>query len=255
MPRIETAPRSAATKATKTDPAQLKAIWSLAKKAGLNEAALRGLNQQVNKTTHLSSLTPAQGKKLLGALEVKVAGLPIKGMNQEQKAVAAKLDKNKDGRIARDDFRTKKDFDAAKRTLQLLGDAPVKPTTGPKDTTPKGLIEKHLKEYGSQKVGYQEALQKGIQAILTTDEGGEEPRSILREFADPPMTKKQLDAEMARLVNAGSFELLPVGEAEESCGDPETDWIFRARVDVGSDHGFWVSVNRETGEAMVNGFN
>lgn len=256
MPRITEKTTTTTTPSTKTDPTQLKAIWSLAKQAGLSEAALRSLNKDVNKTTHLSSLTNAQGKKLIAALE-KQAGVAIKGLNADQKALASKLDKNTDGFLRPDDFKSKKDFEAVRRTLDLLGETPVKPpsTTGPKDTTPKGLIEKHLKEYGSHKVSYQDALAKGIQAILTSEEGCEDPRALLKEFADPPMTKKQLDAKMKEIVAAGSFELLPLGEAEESCGDPQADWIFRANVDVGSDHGFWVSVNRDTGEAMVNGFN
>jgi hypothetical protein len=233
--------------------AQNKTIWSLAKQAGLAEKDLRALNKKTNGTEHISTLTQAKADKLIAALGK--LGIAIKSLSEKQQTVAKALDKNQDGRMSRDDFKSQKDFEAVKRTLELMGTpAPAKPSKGPKDTTPKGLVTAHLDAYGSHKVTYQQAFDKAIAALLV-QEDGETPRAILKEFADPPMSTKQLDAAIKRIVNAGGLELLPLGEAEESGGEPQADWIFRASVDAGSDHGFWVSVNRDTGEAVVNGFN
>ena len=37
--------------------------------------------------------------------------------------------------------------------------------------------------------------------------------------------------------------------------DPAKNWIFQVVLDTGSDHGFWASVDRETGAVSVTGFN
>ena len=50
------------------------------------------------------------------------------------------------------------------------------------------------------------------------EEDRETPRASLKEFAEPPMTKAQLDAEVKRIFK--SMTLLPVGEASESGGQP-----------------------------------
>lgn len=125
-----------------------------------------------------------------------------------------------------------------------------------KDTTPKLLIAAHQAEYGSSAVGYAAAFKKGIDAVMKDEETGETPRALLKYFAEDegkPLTDAQADAKLKKLFKG--MELLPVGEASESGGEPAKDWIFSVDINVGSDHGFWVSVNRQTGEAMVNGFN
>ena len=81
------------------------------------------------------------------------------------------------------------------------------------------------------------------------EEDRETPRASLKEFAEPPMTKAQLDAEVKRIFK--SMTLLPVGEASESGGQPGKNWIYKVEANAGSDHRFWVSVNRTSGEAMV----
>lgn len=121
-----------------------------------------------------------------------------------------------------------------------------------KDTTKASTLAAHQREYGDARVTYKDAFKKAIDAVLKSEEG-ETPRAILKEFAEPPMTKAQLDAEMKKIFKG--LELLPVGEASESGGEPGKDWIFAVDADAGSDHGFWVSVSRTTGEAFVNGFN
>jgi hypothetical protein len=125
-----------------------------------------------------------------------------------------------------------------------------------KDTTPKLLIAAHQAEYGTSPVGYADAFKKGIDQVMKDEENGETPRALLKYFAEEdgtPLTSAQLDAKMKKLFKG--MELLPVGEASESGGDPAEDWIFSVDLDAGSDHGFWVSVSRKTGEAFVNGFN
>ncbi|MBL8911852.1 MAG: hypothetical protein JNM17_14255 [Archangium sp.] len=121
-----------------------------------------------------------------------------------------------------------------------------------KDTTKASTIAAHQSEYGDARVSYKDAFKKAIDAVLKSEDG-ETPRAILKEFAEPPMTRSQLDAEMKKIFKG--LELLPVGEASESGGEPGKDWIFSVDADAGSDHGFWVSVSRETGEATVSGFN
>lgn len=168
---------------------------------------------------------------------------------------AKKADANKDGYLTltdgkklpeavRDNF---KNYVAATRDVFGQGSG-----VRVKDETSPATLVAHQAAYGDSAVTYKEAFKKGIDAVLT-QEDGETPRAILKEFADPPMTKAQLDAEMKRIFT--SMELLPVGESSESGGDPEKDWIFAVRADAGSDHGFWVSVSRQTGEAYVSGFN
>jgi hypothetical protein len=121
-----------------------------------------------------------------------------------------------------------------------------------KDTTRASTLSAHQAAYGTARVPYEQAFKKAIDAVMKSEDG-ETPRAILKEFADPPMTKAQLDAEMKKIFKG--LQLLAVGEASESGGTPGKDWIFKVDANAGSDHGFWVSVSRDTGEAFVNGFN
>ncbi|MGV3621167.1 MAG: hypothetical protein ACO1OB_10140 [Archangium sp.] len=168
---------------------------------------------------------------------------------------AKKADANKDGYLTltdgkklpetvRDNF---KNYVAATRDVFGQGTG-----VSVKDETSPATLVAHQAAYGDSAVSYKDAFKKGVEEVLRSEDG-ETPRNILKEFADPPMTKAQLDAEMKRIFT--SMELLPVGEASESNGDPAKDWIFAVRADAGSDHGFWVSVSRETGDAFVSGFN
>ncbi|WP_147707554.1 hypothetical protein [Microvirga massiliensis] len=127
----------------------------------------------------------------------------------------------------------------------------------PKDTTPAGLPDAHVAEYGKTPISYKKAFQLAIPAVIH-QEDGETPRAIVKETAESEkhsLSEAELDRKMTKLVDEGSFELLPVGESDENGDDPRKNWIFSVNVDTGSDHGFWASVDRNTGEVSVTGFN
>lgn len=127
----------------------------------------------------------------------------------------------------------------------------------PRDTTPPGLPAAHEAEYGRRAIEYERAFDLAIPAVLT-HETGESPRALVKEFAEAeghPLTKEELDEKMRELVAAGSFELLPVDETNENEDDPRQNWIFQVSVETGSDHGFWASVDRNSGQVEVSGFN
>jgi hypothetical protein len=168
---------------------------------------------------------------------------------------AKKADSNRDGYLTltdgkklpetvRDNF---KNYVAATRDVYGQGTG-----VSVADRTSPATLAAHTAAYGPAAISYKDAFKKGVEAVLKAEDG-ETPRSILKELSDPPRTKAQLDAEMKKIFKA--MELLPVGETSESGGEAGKDWIFAVDADVGSDHGFWVSVSRDTGEAMVNGFN
>lgn len=168
-----------------------------------------------------------------------------------------KADRNKDGvltasdisRLPRDLKDNVKSYVAASKDVWGGGAAPTV-----KDKTPAGRIADHQRTYGASRVSYQEAFEIGRKAVLKDREYG--PGNILKEMGGPDgtgLSESKLKAELARAFK--SMELLPKGESEESYADPATDWIFSVDCDVGSDHGFWVSVNRSTGDAQVTSFN
>ncbi len=165
---------------------------------------------------------------------------------------AKRADANRDGKLTQTDARRlPADLrDNFRNYSARVGGLP--PVTEVRDRTPATLISKHLATYGVTPTGYQEAFKRGIEAVLT-QEDGETPRAILKEFADPPMTKAQLDAAMKGIFK--SMKLLPLGEAGETSFDARTQWVFSVEADAGSDHGFWVAVDRQTGVALVEGFN
>jgi hypothetical protein len=178
----------------------------------------------------------------------------VSGYMSEMTAALKKADANKDGYLT---ITEGKKLPAHVRD-NFLNYANATAVTAPKvkDTTPKLLIASHTAEYGSAGIGYAAAFKKGIDQVMRDEDGGETPRALIKFFAEEegnPLTTAELDAKMKSLFKG--MELLPVGEASESNGDPAKDWIFAVDLDAGSDHGFWVSVNRQTGEAFVNGFN
>ncbi len=127
----------------------------------------------------------------------------------------------------------------------------------PRNKTPVGLPEAHVAKYGKRSIDYEKAFKLAIPAVIH-QENGEAPRVIVKEMAESeghPLSGKELDRKMRKLVDEGSFELLPVGESNENGDDPAKNWIFSVGVATGSDHGFWASVDRETGEVSVTGFN
>lgn len=127
----------------------------------------------------------------------------------------------------------------------------------PVDGTPSRRVELHQAKYGDHPISYKQAFDLSIPAVLT-DENGETPRAILATDADAsgqPMTKDELDQKMRQIVAAGDFELLPVDETNVFDEDPAKRWIFAVHVNTDSDEQFWASVDRDTGEVLVSGFN
>ncbi len=223
------------------------------------EAALKKANVDGNKTLSLAeagSLPEDLQDNFVKHGKVRVSTREfVDGFVKSVTDGAKKADTNKDGYLTltdgrklpeavRDNF---KNYVAATRDVFGQG-------TGVqvKDTTSPATLLAHRAAYGDARVEYKDAFKKAIDAVMKAEDG-ETPRAILRETMDPPVTKAKLDAEMKRIFKG--LELLPVGETSESGGEAGKDWIFSVDADAGSDHGFWVSVNRTTGEAMVNGFN
>jgi hypothetical protein len=168
-----------------------------------------------------------------------------------------KADRNKDGvltgadieRLPRDLKDNVKSYVAATQDVWGGGTASTV-----KDKTPAGRIADHQRAYGVSPVSYKEAFELGRKAVLKDREYG--PGYILKEMGNgdgSTMAESKIQAELKKAFK--SMELLPKGEASESGGEPAQEWIFRLQCDVGSDHGFWVNVNRQTGDAQVTSFN
>ncbi len=222
---------------------------------------------KVNTVGSKSTIRASEAKNLPKDLRDNVAklapdGKAIKksdlmaGYMKDVTAALKKADANKDGYLTLTEAKklpahVRDNFNNYANAAGGTGAAPKV-----KDTTPKLLIAAHQAEYGSSPVGYADAFKKGIDAVMKDEDTGETPRALLKYFAEEngePLTDAQLDAQMKKLFKG--MELLPVGEASESGGEPDQHWIFSVDLDAGSDHGFWVSVDRKTGEAFVNGFN
>ncbi len=154
-----------------------------------------------------------------------------------------------DGRKLPQDLRDNfKNYVAATRPVFDTGEATVK------DKTSASRVAAHIAEYGQPRVGYADAFQKAIKAVMKDREYG--PGSVLKEVGDGngnELTDRQIEAELKKAFK--SMTLLPPGESEESYFEPDKQWIFRVDCDVGSDHGFWVGVDRTTGQADVTNFN
>lgn len=145
------------------------------------------------------------------------------------------------------------DFVKVARTADTSG-----PEARPVDSTPAGRVGEHLRAYGEHRIGYAEAFRRAVEAVIRDGDDPESPRSIVAYNAESEgerLSARALDARMRELLSDGGLELLPVGESSEAAGEPPTHWIFAVDVDSGSDHGFWASVNRDTGKVEVNGFN
>lgn len=121
-----------------------------------------------------------------------------------------------------------------------------------KDETSAATLAAHAREYGVSAVPYKDAFAKAIEAVMTSIDG-ETPRAVLAESEVPPLAGAQLDAAMKRIFKG--LRLMQVGDSSESGRDPEHAWIFAVSANAGSDHAFFVSVDRTTGEASVTGFN
>lgn len=213
-----------------------------------------------NKNPYLS---PSEQKKLPKDLRDNLKSSGARGSVRTKElataftkyvAVSAKnADRNKDGvlsaadaaRLPKDLQDNFKNYVAASRQVFA---------TGPSDKTSATRIAQHLAEYGTPAVPYSDAFAIGVKTVLADREYG--PGNILREMGGEdgnglPEAKLRVELEKA----FKSMTLMPVGEASESGFDPQTHWIFELDADVGSDHGFWVGVDRATGDATVTSFN
>lgn len=173
------------------------------------------------------------------------------------KANLQKADRNKDGILTASDIArlpadlkdNVKSYVSASRDPWGGGSA-----VSVKDKTPAGRIADHERTYGTSPVSYKEAFEIGRKAVLKDREYG--PGNVLKELGNgdgTQMSESKIQAELKKAFK--SMELLPKGESEESYAEPKDSWIFRVSCDVGSDHGFWVSVDRQNGDAQVSSFN
>lgn len=124
-----------------------------------------------------------------------------------------------------------------------------------KDTTPAAARRAHDAAFPSL-VGYAEAFKKAEAAVLTNEDSPESPRALLREWAADD-GRSWSDAQLKRELQKrfAGLELLPPGEVDETYVESATHWVFAVDLDVGTDHGFWACVDRQTGEVSVEGFN
>ena len=169
-----------------------------------------------------------------------------------------RADRNKDGVLTRSDIaRLPRDLkDNVKSYVEAS-----KPVWGGgssastvKDKTPPSRIADHERTYGTSPISEKDAFKIGVKAILEDRDYG--PGNILKELGmgnGTEMPEAKIQAELKKAFK--SMELLPKGESEESGGEPKDAWIFRVSCEVGSDHGFWVTVDRQSGDAQVNSFN
>ncbi len=129
---------------------------------------------------------------------------------------------------------------------------PWAPASSVNDDTAAGTIDAHLAAWGTPAISYADAFARAVDAVLTEEEG-ETPRAIIRQIHGDQLSQDQLNAAVREAVKG--LTLLPVGESDEEGTDPASAWIFSVRHQTGSDHGFWVAVDRNTGDATVSGFN
>lgn len=215
-----------------------------------------------NKNAYLS---PSEQKKLPKDLRDNLKNYGKAGSSVKTKdfttaftsyvaASAKKADANKDGVLsAADAGRLPKDLQDNFKNY-VAASRQVWASDGPKDKTSATRIAQHLAAYGTSAVTYSDAFAKGVKAVLADREYG--PGNILREMGGPDgagLSEAKVKAELEKAFK--SMTLMPVGQSSESGFDPAATWVFELDSDVGSDHGFWVGVDRQTGDAQVTSFN
>ncbi len=166
-------------------------------------------------------------------------------------AAARAADKNRDGKLSATEA---KRLPAEVRD-NLTAYVHARSNAGTvKDETPASRVRAHEAQYESR-VSYRAAFEKAARAVLT-DDSPESPRGLLLEQAEydgVTLSRAQLDAQLKKALEG--LELLAPGETGESMAESDTHWIFAVGIDVGTDHGFWACVDRQTGETYVTGFN
>ncbi len=118
-----------------------------------------------------------------------------------------------------------------------------------RDETPQARVEAHRKTYGDSPIFYPDAFALAVEAVLQDAASKDSPRAVLAQAFTP----KALSRELARRLGQGSLALLRAGRTDAAGTDPHRWWIFEVNVDAGSGHTFWARVNRQTGEAHVDG--
>ncbi len=116
-----------------------------------------------------------------------------------------------------------------------------------KDETPLARVETHRKTYGDTPVFYEDALALATRAVMKDVSPGA-PRTLLARTG-----ARDVETALAKRLEAGSLALLKAGRSDGFGTDPARWWIFEVNVDVGGGHAFWARVNRQTGEARVEG--
>lgn len=127
-----------------------------------------------------------------------------------------------------------------------------------RDATPKGLVAKHLKKFGSSPISYDKAFALALKEAFASQEG---PRGFVEEAGSPDgspwSSKAKVDAVMKKLLADGSLELIGTNESIPTGEEVQDNWIFR--IDVGDeytgDNGLWAIVDRQTGDSSVTSFN
>lgn len=165
---------------------------------------------------------------------------------------AGYVDANKDGALSPVEQRKLPGYikDNVANYLRSRGSAPAATL---KDATRASTIAAHEKAYGKSKVSYAKAFAIAARAIFKDDAG---PRWLLTQYQlddTGSVDKARLERDLKKAIKG--LKLLGVGRTNENGDDPKANWIFTADVDDGSDNGYWVSVDRKTGEALVTNFN
>lgn len=126
-----------------------------------------------------------------------------------------------------------------------------------RDLTPKARIAEHERAYGKHAVGYEKALAAALKAVATDADSG--LPSFVREFGGPDgdglSDPKKIDAEVRKLLKAGSITLVETSESIPTGEKNKDGWIFSVSTDGQGDHGLWAIVDRKTGDVSVTNFN
>jgi hypothetical protein len=125
-----------------------------------------------------------------------------------------------------------------------------------RNTTPAGRVAEHLAAFGSHAVSYEDAFEKAIKAVATDEYG---LSMFVKEFGGPDggelTDPVKIKAEVKRLLEEGSMELIAKNEEIPNGSSNRDNWIFSVSTDGQGDHGVWAIVDRKTGDVSVDNFN
>lgn len=168
------------------------------------------------------------------------------------KAAAQKADTNDNGLISPSEVK-KLPFDLQDN---LANFSRVKTATAPslEDETLSRTIGAHLRAYGPSKVSYDEAFKIAEKSAFFDEYGPryEITEMLAYDLGETP-SKSVVNSAVAKANK--SLRLLDVGDSNEMGDDPRANWIFELDCDDGGDNGYWITVDRKTGEAFASSFN